>query len=94
MSKHATSAFVRFITKSDLPARRAQYEMEMGDANPMRDKLQTGQPIYCYATFGDNWQFQGARWSFHPRPPSEEEAAAEVSVLEPLNCPALWTYVL
>ncbi|KAG8932220.1 hypothetical protein FRC00_000186 [Tulasnella sp. 408] len=59
----------------------------------MREMLQTGKPIHCYVSFDPDTQlFQSARWSFHPHPPSEEEAAAEVNVLEAFKCPELWAH--
>ncbi|KAG8932133.1 hypothetical protein FRC00_000227 [Tulasnella sp. 408] len=70
--------------------RYAKYRLQSTHCDPMRSKLQTGNPIHCYVYFDDMAQFQSARWSFHSQPPSEEEAAAEVSVLESFNCPELW----
>ncbi|KAG9045079.1 hypothetical protein FS837_007068 [Tulasnella sp. UAMH 9824] len=71
--------------------RVAFYRADCDDCDPMRDLLQPGHPIHCYISFDpDSHQLQSVRWSFHPQPPSEEEAAAEVSVLESFECPKIW----
>ncbi|KAG8920720.1 hypothetical protein FRC01_000628 [Tulasnella sp. 417] len=69
---------------------RTDYSMYSEPVTKMKNAVQTGRPVHCYATFGPDNRFQSARWSFHDHLPTEEEAAAEASEIEAHHCPKIW----